>query len=78
MRLRGPIVGNICSLAIPYLLVPLSLAGSCRRYQTALRLQGRSLVPHSLPIPAQRTVWSFRLRATREGGRPSVERECSQ
>ena len=52
-----------------------SLVGSCGLYQTALRLQGRSLVPHSLPVPALRLAWSMCPRATREGGRPSVERE---
>ena len=55
---------------------PSSLVGSCRGYQTALRLQGRSLVPPSLPVPARRPVWCRLVRATREGGRPSVEREC--
>ena len=46
----GPKVGNASSLAILRCTLLPSLAGSCRGYQTALRLQGRSLVPLSLPF----------------------------
>jgi hypothetical protein len=69
-------VGNARLLAFHLLCgtIP-SLAGSRERYQTAWRLQGRSFVPRSLPFRRQ-AVWFFRPRATREGGRPSVEREC--
>jgi hypothetical protein len=75
----GPMDGRECSpvcLSHPRGMILPSLAGSCTGYQTAWRLQGRSFVPRSLPVPARRPVWCRRVRATREGGRPSVEREC--
>jgi hypothetical protein len=58
----GPIVGNACSFAChsPQHTPP-SLAGSCTGYQTALRLQGHSFVPRSLPVPARRPAWCRRV-----------------
>jgi hypothetical protein len=49
-------VGNARSLVILLRHDP-SLAGSFTGYQTAWRLQGRSFVPRSLPVPAPRPVW---------------------
>ena len=43
-------------------------------YQTVSRLQGRSLILRSLPVPALRLVWSFPPRATGRGT-ARVERE---
>jgi len=69
-------VGNACLLACNSPAArSLSLAGSCRGYQTALRLQGRALAS-SLPFRRCGQSGDAPCEPAREGGRPSVEREC--
>ncbi len=72
----GPKVGNASSLAI----LRCTLLPPFPRWLVQ-RLPDRLAPPRSLPraslapFPARRPVWCRHLRATREGGRPSVERE---
>jgi hypothetical protein len=53
--------------------------GSCRRYQTALPLQGRYVPLLSTPLPFRglRTVWPA-VGEPRGGGTARVEKECDQ